>query len=464
MLAWETFLDKQEGELGKETVDQWLRSFTVLRFDAGNLYLEAQDSFQATWFEEHIRQKVLSSLVNNNNRKIKVHLSVAHQPEPVPKAAGKDKARFSQESPGFAHSAFELAFDTLDPSCTLDNFIFSGDNLLVQNIVLEALANISAAPSATAPLYNPIYIYGGKGTGKTHLLMGITAALRSKGLNVVYTRTETFTEHVVTAIKAGEMGTFRHAYRNADALVIDDAHVFSRKGATQEELFHTFNTLHLNNKQIILSAHCAPQFLQHIEPRLVSRFEWGIAASMEALKGPEIARMLALKAAALHFELTPNVADFLKATFNSSSKSLIRALEALVLRSHLQKSEHKNRQVMPVGSHLGAIRELLADLMAEEQKNVITPEKVIQCVAECYGIRSVDILGKGQGRDSSLPRQMAMFLCRHKLKLPFMKIGDVFSRDHSTVMSSVRQVQKWIAESNAEVVSSLLVIEKSLQA
>ena len=117
--------------------------------------------------------------------------------------------------------------------------------------------------------------YGPSGTGKSHLLVAIAHTLKQRSLKVVYTRAETFTEHVVSAIRSGEMSTFRHCYRNIDVLIIDDVHIISRKGATQEELFHTFNTLHLAGKQIILSAKCAPQELQFIEPRLVSRFEWG---------------------------------------------------------------------------------------------------------------------------------------------------------------------------------------------
>jgi chromosomal replication initiator protein len=451
MQAWQQFIQRQESELGLETSQKWLRSLKIERFDACNLYLEAKDSFQALWFEEHIRSKAQAELVNGNNKKIKIHISIANTPPPQ-KKTGKEKIIRTSEEP------FQLNFDEMDPLCTFDNFIVNEDNALAYKLLKEAAAPSSSNEKiAATETFNPIYIHGGGGSGKTHLLMSVANAFKANGLKTMYIRAETFTSHVVYAIRSGEMSIFRQAYRNIDVLLVDDVHIFSRKGATQEEFFHTFNTLHLEGKQIILSANCSPPELQLIEPRLISRFEWGIVLSLKTLQGAERRQILNVKANAFNFNLPVKIADFLSETFSGNPKALTKALEALILRIHLDSPQATATLTVP------SVASLLADLIIEEQKSALTPPKIIQGVAEHFGIKSEDILGKAQTRDCSLPRQLAMFLCRQHLKLPFMKIGDLFSRDHSTVMTGIKHIQKAIDSNDKETVSNYYTVLKKLE-
>lgn len=451
MQAWESFLKQQEAELGAETVKKWLRSLKVQRFDARNIYLEAKDSFQALWFEEHIRAKVQSQLLNGNQGKIKVHVAIANAPETPKKEKPRTKKREYKAPP------FDLIFDELDPHSSFDNFIVDEENKVTLQLLTEIAGASRTKQGARLGSFNPLYLYGNKGSGKSHLLMSLAHVFRSQGLKTIYVRANTFTDHVVSAIRAGEMSLFRQAYRNIDILIIDDVHIFSRKGATQEEFFHTFNTLHLESKQIILSANCAPQQLQLIEPRLISRFEWGIVLPIKPLKDDSREKLLLAKAAALQFSIPPHITEFLTETFVCNSKSLVKALEALVLRLHLDSSHQAISLTIP------GIKSLLSDLILEEQQTCITPSKVIQAVAEQYGICSEDILSKGQSRDCVLPRQMAMYVCRQELKLPYMQIGDVFSRDHSTVMSSIKQIQKAIDQNDPEIPHTIQSVLKKLQ-
>ncbi len=449
MKAWEEFLALLEVELGEETVRKWLRSLKILRFDACNLYLEAKDTFQALWFEEHIRPKIQARLVNNNNKKIRVHLSAPRQISNLDKSKSKKNLQSPAGPPPFC-----LTFDMLDPHCTLENFVLNDNNVLAHKLLCKILHNTSELAT-----FNPVYIHGRGGTGKTHLLMAIAQALTAKGLNVIYARGETFTEHVVTAIRAGEMSVFRQAYRNSDVLILDDVHIFSRKNATQEELFHTFNTLHVGGKQIILSSNCAPAELQMIEPRLVSRFEWGIVLPLEALQKNDIARVLENKMSTLNFTLSSKAKDFFLETFSSGPKSITKALQALVLRSHL--NEH-NPPITSTQMTIPHIKNLLSDLIHEEEQSALNSQKIIQIVAESFGIKVEDILGKAQTRDCVLPRQLAMYLCRLYLKMPFLKIGELFSKDHSTVMSSVKVIQKAIDEDDKHIVPSYTALTKKL--
>ncbi len=438
MRAWEEFLKEQEGELGRETVKKWLRSLMVKRYDACNLYLEANDSFQALWFEEHIREKTLKKFQNGNQKQIKIHLAICNKERP-----SKERLPKKEKS-----DTFQISFDKLDPHCTFDSFILTEENQLTFKILNE-VANCGCEK------LNPLYLYGPSGSGKTHLLMSLGYHFQKKKLKTLYVRAELFTDHVVSAIRAGEMPQFRQAYRNVDVLIVDDIQFFSRKGATQEEFFHTFNTLHLEGKQIILSAHCAPQELQLIESRLISRFEWGIVLNLKSLAEQDLKKILFAKAKAFNYHLPEKIYDFLIDTFKTS-KSLIKAYEALMLRLHLDTYNTAN--------HLSilAARTLLADLIAEEQKKVLTPMQVIQSIAEHFGIRSEDILSKSQSRECVLPRQIAMYICRDKLKMPFIKMGDVFSRDHSTVMASVKVIQNLLEQDNSDVCRDWHLIMKKL--
>lgn len=398
MEAWQQFLSQLEQELGPEIVKEWVPR--VARFDAWNIYLEARDSFQSSWFEEHIRPR-LKGLLNNNQRPIKVHFAISGKPSPK-KEEGK------------------LSFlpDSLDPVMTLDNFL-PAENLVAHQLLSENLS------------FNPIFLYGPKGVGKTHLLMGAAIALQKKGKKVFFVRAETFTEHVVQAIRLGQMQDFRKVYRDIDALIIDDIHIFSRKNATQEEFFHTFNTLHTSGQLILISANAPPGKLAEIEPRLISRFEWGISLPLQ--KG-NISAILDKKIALWKTSLTADIKEFLL-TFTDP----IQALTALMLRSENSSLTH------PLAERL------LKDLVAKDQENALTFEKIVKSVAGHYGITSEDILGKSQMREYALPRQMAMYLCRERLKMPFQKIGEHFHRDHSTVMSSVKQIQKNLEEKKLEL-------------
>ncbi len=445
MEAWENFLKLQEADLGAATILKWLHPLKILRFDACNLYLEATDSFQISWFEEHIRPRALSSLYNNNKKKIRVHLTLAKADPTTPTNKSE-----SNKTKNFPPQKNDLIFDTIDPTFSFEQFIEPPETPLPFKL-------LSTLNAKEAPPFNPIYLYGDSGRGKTHLLMATTNHLRKQGLKVVYARADTFTEHVVAAIRAGEMRAFRQAYRNVDALVIDDVQVFARKAATQEEFFHTFNTLHMDGKLVVLAADCAPQGLQNIEPRLVSRFEWGIVLQVGALNQEELLRMLEKKTQAMNCPLSPELMTFLLENFPSNTKSLTRALQALILRSHLDDRDH---HLPNLHVTIYQAKVILNDLIVEEQKNKLTAPKILQHICDYFGLPPEDLLSKAQSRDRVLPRQIAMYFCRKELKLSFIKIGDVFAKDHSTVMSSVKLIQTAIDNGQRDVIDPIEAIRK----
>ncbi|MDP1608924.1 MAG: DnaA/Hda family protein [Chlamydiales bacterium] len=420
MLAWNEFLSQLERELGAHVVDEWLRPLRILQFDAANLYLEAEHSFQIHWFEEHIRPRLKKEFLNNNLRPITVHLKSASQQPP------------KTSRPPAPSSTYAIKPDPLENDFTFEHFFSSEDNIIPYRLLKEL-----HSPSLALGTFNPLFLYGPKHSGKTHLLMAAAHAL-SPHKRVFFVRAETFTDHVVQAIRLGAMQAFRQAYRDIDVLIVDDIHIFAKKNATQEEFFHTFNTLHTLGRQIILSANTAPTSLPNIEERLISRFEWGLSTSIKPFT--DLKQILQRKALLWRLSVHSAVYDFLIENIPSRA---IQALQALALRSHETHID------------LSSAQKLLQDFLAREKQEAVTPQQIIQSIASHFGIKAEDLLGKAQTKEFALPRQIAMYACRHQLNMPFQAIGKLFNRDHSTVMGSVKQIQQGIDEKRQDLLQAL---------
>lgn len=423
MKAWHDFLKTLEKDLGKTTVEKWLKPLKILKFDAANLYLDATDSFQILWFHEHVTQ----DLTDSNGRKIKLHFYLNGQP--TPKKAKKNTVDEPTQKQYFSP-------DHLASHATFENFIKEESPFLP----CDLLTHIDGT-------YNPIFLYGPSGSGKTHLLMATAQELKQAGKNVFYVRTETFTEHVIRAFRTSSLQEFRPTYRNLDCLILDDVQKLKGKSTTQEELFHTFNRLHTQGMQIVLSAQTSPRELEGIEERLKSRFEWGITLPLSAPTPDECKKILAKRAESLSLPLTELMQAHLLRTFHTLP-SQIRALEALALRLHQAQLK----------LDISMIDHLLQDLIREEEGQQLTPDKILQYVAEAFRIKTEDILGRSQNKECVLPRKMAMYFCRTALRMPYLKIGEFFARDHSTVMSSVKQIEKGKANKDKSIAAPLFEI------
>ena len=433
MKAWDDFLIFLDGKFGKSTIDKWVRPLKITKFDACNLYLEAKDSFLTAWYNEHIAPLAKRNLLDNNGQPIKVSVTSV---DVLPQAEEeKQKPIFS----------FDLKFesDPLISHARLDHYIVTATNKSSFHIFCKLLG----LDPETGKLgvffpdkFNPLYIYGPSGVGKTHLLMSAAAFLRNQGLEVFYVHAETFTDHVVHAIRNGQMQLFRQTYRKLDVLIIDDVEVFGRKNATQEELFHTFNTLHTAGKQIILSASVNPRLLEYIEERLVSRFEWGLTLPFEKEVSTEMfLELIEKRSSFYHIKFKKSIIDYLVKNF-STPASICKAIE------HIASNSESSQLI-----ELHHVEPILLRLIDQNQKNNLSADKILTSVAEVFGIKKEDILSKSQSRETSLPRQIAMFVLRKELKLPYMKIGDIFHRDHSTVMTSIKQVTKGVQAGDDDI-------------
>ncbi len=433
MKAWNELLSILDQKLGKTTVDKWLRTLKVVKFDAGNLYLDAADTFQINWFKEYATPYLSKYLLTSSGKEIKIHFLIQGEKYPPKKEKKEEELCFFQPDPLETHATFE-------------EFVRETEENLPFNILTELV-------DQSLPLgnYNPIYIHGPMGSGKSHLLMASAKALQKKGKRCFYVRADTFTEHVIRAFRSASLQEFRKTYRDIEVLIIDDVHLLSRKIATQEELFHTFNRLHTSGFQIILGSAAPPRMLEEIEERLISRFEWGITLSISPPSDKERAKILEMRASLLQLPLSAPLKEFLLKSFKNLH-ALIQALEALALRL-----PHST-----IPPDLEIVEYHLKDLIDKESQTFLTPEKILKTIANSFGIKTEDILGKAQNKECVLPRQIAMYFCREKLQMPFLKIGRLFGRDHSTVMTSVKRVKKGIEKKEEGFLLPLNDIQRTL--
>lgn len=428
MKEWESFLQKQETTFGKSTIDQWLRTLTIQKFDACNLYLQAKDFFQINWFEEHIRSIAKNEFFNANGRLIKIHLQTALD---TTESQEKEETFFS--------------FDKLDTSSSLDNFISSKDNEPTLGILRKILCNLSIHKS----VITPIYLYGPSGSGKTHLLMGFAKLCQSYNYRVYYVKAETFSAHVVSAIRLGKMKEFRTLYRLVDILLIDNIHYIAGKISTEEELFHTFNELHNRQKLIVFSSHLPPYLLQNMEDRLISRLEWGLLLHINSLSGEDLYGLAKQTCENLFVNVDEGGLRFLCEQF-PSPYFLTLACNAVAIRLN-----------NPIGSPiaLDTVRRITKDLIQKQKISSLDYEKVISEVSRFYEVPKKCIIGKSQEKEYLIPRQVAMYLCRDILELTYVQIGRVFARDHTTVIASIKRVQ----QETSLFLQPILSIKKSLE-
>ncbi len=434
MKEWDTFLSYLEKELGKSSVDKWLRNLKISSFDARNLYLKPADSFQISWFNEHVKPR-LNAFVNTNFKQIKVHFDQ------------EKKTKKQQEIEVSQPISFN--FDKIDPFYHFSNFLFSEKNLITQKLFSQLTGFCFSTmtqkkPTMAYSTFNPIFIYGTKNTGKTHLLTAIAKQFMDLSLNVMFVNAETFTRHVVASIRGGYMPTFRKRYRLADVLILEDIHLLANRAATQEEFFHTFNALHTSGKQIILSANFPPHLLSGIEPRLTSRFEWGITCSLDKLDKTELQKALELRQNFLKIKLSDQQRQFLMQSFKTQ-EDLLKAFDVFILRvnDNLSKTEPKQMEI------------LLKDLINETQKNSVTPQRIVYLVASFFELHEQNLLEKNQSKEFAYPRQIAIYLMRKDLRLPFTKIATIFKKDHSTIMSSVKKIEQMKDKKTIEAIEKI---------
>ena len=336
----------------------------------------------------------------------------------------------------------------LNPKYVFDSFVVGNSNRMAH------AASLAVAESP-AQAYNPLFLYGNSGLGKTHLMhsIGHFILARNPQAKVLYVTSETFTNELINSIQNNKNEEFRNKYRNIDVLMIDDIQFISKKEGTQEEFFHTFNALYESNKQIIISSDRPPKEIKTLEDRLRSRFEWGLIADVQP---PDYeTRIAILKKKAERDNLT--VPDDVMAYIAKNIASNIRELEGALTRI-VAFATLTNQDIS-----IALAENSLKDIFSENSATPLTPELIQQVVAEYYNIRVEDIQGSKKPKNIAFPRQVSMYLCRKLLDISLPKIGESFGgRDHTTVIYAISKIEKQL-ESDEGLQKTVHALEKEIK-
>jgi chromosomal replication initiator protein len=416
-------LEASARKLPGAVLDSWLRPCRALSLEGDHLTIAAPNRFTRDWLVQHHLDVIQAAAADCLGGHPRVSIVVDDAPADERSAAEGGTAT----SPGRVAPNVE----GLNPRYTFDTFVVGSANQFAQ----AACQAVAELPSRA---YNPLFIYGGVGLGKTHLLhaVGHQAAKLFAGLSVVYLSSERFTNELINAIRYDRTAEFRARYRTIDLLLIDDIQFISGKERTQEEFFHTFNDLYESRKQIILSSDCSPKDIPEIEERLRSRFEWGLIADIQPPDFETRVAILKKKAAVERVHLEDDVAYLIAGRIKSNIRELEGSLTRMIAFCALTGRE--------MGVDLA--QEVLADLWGADEK-VITIEQIQRKVGEQFGIKVADLKAKSRTQAVAFPRQIAMYLARQLTHASLAEVGRAFGgKDHTTVLHAVDKIQSLLQE------------------
>ena len=437
---WTQTTDQIRTLLNTETYNLWFSSVQPVSLNQSSITLEVPNEFSEVWLKDNYLELLQSALKTASGRKLNIKFTIADGNSSVPAKPerGKKAAAVKKASAG------DFIFN---PRNTFDTFVVGNNN---------SFAHAAAMAVAQQPgkAYNPLFLYGGTGLGKTHLLhaVGQHVVSSKKGAKVSYVSSEKFTNEYIAAIQENQLVKFRKKYRQTDVLLIDDIQFLAGKERIQEEFFHTFNALHEAHKQIVLTCDRPASEIQNLEHRLVSRFEWGLVTDLQP---PDVETRLAIlrnKVKTMGVEIPEDVLNFLANRIRTNIRRLEGALIRVASYAHLTGKQLTN----------DVVENLLREILQEEGRHTITIEVIQKKVAEKFDLRMADMTSKRRPENIAFPRQIAMFLSRQLTEHSLSAIGEAFGgRDHGTVLHACRLVKDRM-EIDGNVRQTVHYLEKQL--
>jgi chromosomal replication initiator protein len=431
---WQQCAERLQSELPLQQFNTWIRPLQAEQ-NGDTLTLFAPNIYSVDWVRDKYLKTIndyLSNLCNGEtapNVVLKVG-EVSNGRSSSVASVQKRAAAVRKKATGFSGSSNESAEEfesNIHPEYTFDNFVEGKSNQLARAAAIQVAENPGG-------VYNPLFVYGGTGLGKTHLLHAVGNGIMAhkKDAKVFYIRAERFVQDMVNSIRNSSTNEFKRYYRSVDALLIDDIQFFANKKGSQEEFFHTFNALLEGNQQIIMTSDHYPKEIEGVEDRLKSRFGWGLTIAIEP---PELETRVAIlmrKAEERGLNMPHEVAFFIAKRLRSNVRELEGALNRVVA----------NVQLTGRPITIDFVREALRDLIAAQEK-LVTIDNIQKTVAEYYNIKLADILSKRRSRSVARPRQLAMALAKELTNHSLPEIGDAFGgRDHTTVLHACRKIQE----------------------
>ena len=422
---WPRTLELLKNELTEISFNTWIKTIEPIALNANSIELGVPTDFNKGILESRYASLIRNAVKQITSKEYNINIV-------VPSQETSRRSSQNMETP----NSEEINYSILNPKYTFDTFVIGNSNRLAH------AASVAVAESP-AKAYNPLFLYGGVGLGKTHLMHAIGHYIlnQNPSSKVIYVSSEKFTNELINAIKDDRNEEFRSKYRNIDVLLIDDIQFIGGKERTQEEFFHTFNALYEANKQIIISSDRSPKEITTLEERLRSRFEWGLTADIQS---PDVETRIAIlkkKAQQENLFIPDDVLGFIADKVASNIRELEGALNKVIAYSSLTEN--------PISIELST--EALKEIISASNAKVINSTLIIETVSRYFDLRPDEFKSKKRNRDISFPRQIAMFLCRDLTDLSLPKIGDEFGgRDHTTVIHAIEKIAEDI-QKNPEI-------------
>lgn len=418
--AWQAAIGQLQMDMSKASFETWVKPAELIRYDENTFTIGVQNAYACDWLKSRLSgtvKRILTGLMESSQDVEFViwHKDYENQAEDESTPATLPLIPDQKSEPIVVNGRYNF-----------NNFVVGPSNRLAHAACMAVAENPAQA-------YNPLFLYGGVGLGKTHLLHAIGNYARSRGQQVLYVSSEEFTNDLINAIRTHSTQAFRDHYRRIDVLLVDDIQFIAGKESTQEEFFHTFNTLHGQDKQIVMSSDRPPKAMTTLEERLRSRFEWGLTADIQP---PELETRIAIlrtKAERTHRIVKPEILELIARQFQSNIRELEGALTRVTAYSDLRGA--------PLTEEL--VNVALTDLVP--QRNAFEPAHVVDVVASAFGISSEKLMGRDRSREVALPRQVVMYLLRQEANVSLPQIGEALGgRDHTTVIYGCEKVADMI--------------------
>lgn len=435
---WSEALRHIEGQLNKPTLESFLKVMRPVGLQGDTFLFAVPNRFAKEWVEQRLLGVIRGAIRAAAGRDVEIRVAVTETPAPAALPA----------APAAPAPVRALEGQQLSPKYTFETFVVGAGNRF-------AHAAAMAVAEAPARAYNPLFVYGGVGLGKTHLLQAIGHRVLAGGAvaRVAYVSSEKFTNELINSIRDDKTLEFRQRYRSVDVLLIDDIQFLAGKERTQEEFFHTFNTLHEANRQLIITSDRPPREIPTLEARLRSRFEWGLITDIQP---PDLETRIAIlrkKAEMDGIAVPDQVAEFIAERINTNIRELEGALVRVVAYASLTRS--------PIGVELAA--DVLRDLLPPVRARVVTIQAIQAAVAEFFGLRVEEMRSKRRTKGVAFPRQVAMYLSRELTDASLPRVGEEFGgRDHTTVMHACQRVRE-VLRRDAHLAASLKRLVEDLQ-
>lgn len=414
---WKSVLNIIEVETSGVSFSTWFKDTQLIDIQDDIIFISVKNEFTKEILSTRYYELIKNSVMQVLNKEYEITFVLPNETSYSAKAKNNDKIQDPLNSQS-----------NLNPRYVFDTFVVGNSNRMAHAAAL-------AVAEAPARAYNPLFLYGGVGLGKTHLMHSIAHYILAHNANakVLYASSEKFTNELINSIKDDKNESFRNRYRNIDVLLIDDIQFIAGKERTQEEFFHTFNTLHEANKQIIISSDRPPKEIETLEERLRSRFEWGLIADIQ---NPDLETRIAIlrkKAEMENLSVQEDVLSFIAKTVVSNIRELEGALNRIIAFSSLSNK--------PISVELSS--EALKDLISKDRPKVITADFIQETVCMYFDLKPEDLKSSKRTRNIAYPRQIAMYLCRKLTDLSLPKIGEKFGgRDHTTIIHGFEKISK----------------------